>query len=74
MGLGVGPIGAKQDNWRILSIISDVDCIDVDPLPVVWITVYTDLIEAAIRPLDSKVVKCDDGWSVDGEVSVWIIG
>ena len=47
--------------WRITSIVGGVDCIDVQPLPVFWITVYTDLIEAATRPFDSKVVECEDG-------------
>jgi hypothetical protein len=44
-----------------MSIVGAVDSIDVQPLPVVWITVYTDLIETTVRPFDSKVVECDDG-------------
>jgi hypothetical protein len=44
-----------------MSIVSDVESIDVQPLPVFWITVYTDLIEATMRSLDSKVIECVDG-------------
>jgi hypothetical protein len=50
--------------WRIMSIVGAVECIDVLPLPALWITVYTDLIEATMGPLDSKVVECNDGCCV----------
>ena len=46
--------------WRVMSIVRAVESIDIPPLPVFWIAVYTDLIEAASRPLDSKVVECED--------------
>jgi len=74
MRCGIGPVGAKEDDWGIMSIVGAVDSIDVQPLRVIWITVYTDLIEATTRPLDSKVVESDDGWSVNGEVSIRVIG
>ena len=50
--------------WRIMSIVGAVDSIDVQPLPVFWITVYTDLIEGTTQPLNSKVVECEDGCCV----------
>ena len=44
-----------------MPIVRSVDSVDGQPLPVFWITVYADLIEATARPRDSKVVESDEG-------------